>query len=338
MDMQDQLVVNNKKRPPLLVVAGICFSTTAILYFAVQLLAYFGLLPEAFYTNVPLNLSVSQLGFILLPTLIILLVSGYNLREVLRLNRPKLSEILISAAFPIILLPAMLGFAMIALLTIGLLFGSTNLSGVESLTSMSLGLLILFAAVLPALCEEVLFRGALLKGLQKHGIVLGIIISSFLFGLFHMDPQRFIAQALLGAVAATVVYRTNSIFCGMTVHFSHNAFSFLLSELLSATGAADDASQSTDIMVVIREQAELIQMDPTILCIIMIGTMMVVTVFFLALSLPLFFALFKVTKNKVRELPDERQLTKPVYYVAMVPGLLIIIAFYAIMIAILIGG
>lgn len=328
--MEQELELITKKKMSLTTVAGICFSVTAILFVAVQILGVFGLIPEVFFTNIVLNLTVAQIGFILLPTLVILFVARHNIKDALRLNKPKISEILISASFPIVLFPAMLGLATIALLIVGLLFGSTNLDGLEPLTSTSLWLLILIGALLPGICEEVLFRGAVLSGLQKNGIVFGIIASAILFGLFHMDPQRFVAQALMGAVAAIVVYRTNSIFTGMTVHFTNNAFSFLISDLLRSSGAADEQSQSTDIMETIREQSELFQIDFTLLCIMMIVIMLMVTLFFAALTIPLFYALFRITKKKVQQLPLEREPFKLSRYWPMVPGLLIIIGFYCL--------
>jgi membrane protease YdiL (CAAX protease family) len=326
-----------KSRMPLPVVAGICFSVTAFFFVVVQILGSFGILPKGFFANMPLQLLIVQIGFILAPTLLILVVTKQNMKDVLRLNRPKVGEVLISAAIPVIIFPAMLGLAFIAVLFVGLIFGSTDLSGFDPLMSTNLWLVILCAALLPGVCEEVLFRGVVLKGLQKNGVVFGIIMSSVLFGLFHMDPQRFIAQALLGAVAAIVVYRTNSIFCGMAVHFTNNALAFTVSGLLGSSGGEGQA-QSQDIMSLLREQAEIAQIDFGFLCVAMIVLMMIMTIVFLALSVPLFVVLFKITKVKVRQFADEKFPIKPAHYLAMVPGLLIIIGFYCLVAAVLAGG
>ncbi|MCL1789777.1 MAG: CPBP family intramembrane metalloprotease [Peptococcaceae bacterium] len=328
-EVQTQLGEAGRSRMPLPVIAGICFSVTAVLFIAVQVLGGFGIISETFFTNLPLQLVILQLGFILLPTLLILFATKQNIKDVLRLNKPRVGEVLISAAIPIILFPAMLGLAFIVILLVGLVFGSTDLSGLDPLMSTNLVVVILCAALLPGICEEVLFRGVVLKGLQKNGVVFGIIMSSVLFGLFHMDPQRFIAQALLGAVAAIAVYRTNSIFCGMTVHFTNNALAFLISGV--AASGVETESQTQDIIAILREQADLAQIDFGILCVSFILIMLVAVVFFLALSIPLFLVLFKITKSKVQQFANEKFPIRPAHYWVFVPGLLVIIGMYCLM-------
>ena len=57
----------------------------------------------------------------------------------------------------------------------------------------------LFSLVLiPAVCEELLFRGIIFKGLKKFGKPFSIILSAIMFTLFHMSIEQLLYPFLMG--------------------------------------------------------------------------------------------------------------------------------------------
>lgn len=84
----------------------------------------------------------------------------------------------------------------------------------------------IFAPVL----EEILFRGILLRGMLHQGInpVIAIILSSFLFGLAHMNPWQFLGAGMLGTIFAFIYYRTKSLWMCIFLHSLNNTISFIL--------------------------------------------------------------------------------------------------------------
>ena len=78
-------------------------------------------------------------------------------------------------------------------------------------------------AVLPAIFEEIVFRGLLLKGMKPFGSVWTIVISGVLFALYHQNPAQTIYQFCCGAAFALVAIRAGSIFPTMLSHFINNA-------------------------------------------------------------------------------------------------------------------
>ena len=88
----------------------------------------------------------------------------------------------------------------------------------------SLLLSIIVFAVLPAICEEILFRGAVLGLLRKKLKVKAlIIIVGILFGAFHLSSYRFLGTATLGMLLSALVIASGSIFPAMLLHACHNA-------------------------------------------------------------------------------------------------------------------
>jgi len=83
-------------------------------------------------------------------------------------------------------------------------------------------------AVLPAICEELMFRGALqgllspsLKGTRLWATI-GLI-----FGLFHFSLFRLLPTACLGSILSWLVWRNRSIYPAMCVHAAHNSLAVL---------------------------------------------------------------------------------------------------------------
>jgi membrane protease YdiL (CAAX protease family) len=85
--------------------------------------------------------------------------------------------------------------------------------------------LILSLAIVPAVCEEALFRGYLLDRLSAGDQAWrAIMISSVLFGLFHQSFQLFLPAVLSGIFFAFLTMRTGSLINSIISHFLVNAW------------------------------------------------------------------------------------------------------------------
>lgn len=85
-------------------------------------------------------------------------------------------------------------------------------------------------ALAPAICEEMLFRGVILQSMKaRYRIWAAIAITAVLFGIYHMSLVKLIPTGLLGLVLCYMVYRADSIYPAMLMHFLNNAFSVLIS-------------------------------------------------------------------------------------------------------------
>lgn len=84
--------------------------------------------------------------------------------------------------------------------------------------------------ILAPVFEEILFRGIVLRGLLQNGTspIIAIILSSFLFGLAHLNPWQFLGAGFLGAIFGYVYYRTKSLWLVMFLHALNNMISFVM--------------------------------------------------------------------------------------------------------------
>ena len=103
--------------------------------------------------------------------------------------------------------------------------------------------LLLVFALVPAICEEILFRGFLQAGLERAidrpaGVVAA---SALVFAVFHLDPWRFSGVMGLGLFLAWLRQRTGSLLPPMAAHAASN----VLAITLKVTGRLDDERPGT---------------------------------------------------------------------------------------------
>lgn len=88
---------------------------------------------------------------------------------------------------------------------------------------------LLYIALLPAIVEELTFRGVITNGLKKQSIVTQIALSAVMFALMHQNLQQLIYQLFLGAIMAYIAVRCGSIIYTMILHFMNNAVILIVS-------------------------------------------------------------------------------------------------------------
>ena len=81
---------------------------------------------------------------------------------------------------------------------------------------------ILSTAIVPAICEEYLFRGAILTNLLPFGKGTAIFASAFMFGMMHQNPLQILYTTLMGIVIGYIYVKTRSIWICMLLHFFNN--------------------------------------------------------------------------------------------------------------------
>ncbi|HLL23635.1 MAG TPA: CPBP family intramembrane glutamic endopeptidase, partial [Kofleriaceae bacterium] len=88
---------------------------------------------------------------------------------------------------------------------------------------------LLAVAVAPALCEEVLFRGVLVRGLATRlPRIAAIVLGAAVFSLYHMRVVQLVPTFTLGLVLGYLALRARSALPGVLAHFSNNAIALLV--------------------------------------------------------------------------------------------------------------
>lgn len=88
--------------------------------------------------------------------------------------------------------------------------------------------------------EELWCRGFLGRGLVgRYGVWAGVLLTSLLFGLMHLDPPHVVATACMGVALHFVYLTTRSLVAPMFVHAFNNSAGFLLTALAQDNPAVE---------------------------------------------------------------------------------------------------
>lgn len=178
------------------------------------------------------GVAFTEWGLILLPVVAALWYARVNLRETLRLRPFSRMQGFGAVVMALSMLALIMGFSAVHDQFLPIPdsmkeeFGKF-LHGTDTWSGLAAVLLAL--ALSPALCEEVLFRGALLSGLRQSMRPLSAVLAvAVLFGVFHLSIYRFAPTALLGLAITYAVWRTNSLWIGVLMHFINNSLAILM--------------------------------------------------------------------------------------------------------------
>lgn len=83
-------------------------------------------------------------------------------------------------------------------------------------------------ALLPALCEEALFRGVLLRSLASVSRGAAVLLTSLAFGAFHYSLYKFAPTALLGLMLGSLALRSGTLWLPILAHALNNTLVVLL--------------------------------------------------------------------------------------------------------------
>jgi sodium transport system permease protein len=195
----------------------------AIVSFAIVLVVVFygSLLLQQ--TGIVATLLVTEYGFFLLPTLLIVFWLGFPARDTLSLRVPPLRALVGSALLGLSAWTAAAGVLIRLLPPPDSLVRALERILLLDGKPVPLWIVWLVIGVTPAICEELFFRGFVLSGLRRLGIVPALLVSALLFGLAHSSIYRLLPTAFLGLLLGYAVWRTGSVTCSIIAHALNNA-------------------------------------------------------------------------------------------------------------------
>lgn len=179
--------------------------------------------------NLRWGLLVTQLAFIAAPVFLAIKIFYLDGRAILPLRRPRASE-LCAAALGMAGLNHVLNYAILwqdrffplPHVLKGLFQDLAAFDGAGDFL-----ILLFVVAVVPSVCEEILFRGFVHAGLLREfeSAPKAIVLGALVFAGFHLNPWRFSVLLAIGLFLGFLVHRTGSLVPAMLAHGLNNALS-----------------------------------------------------------------------------------------------------------------
>lgn len=176
--------------------------------------------------NVYLLIVTLEIVAFLLPSIIYCHLHGFEYAKGLELKIPELNKlpIVFSALFAMISLNVLLSllFAGVSNQPSGSSGSAVGNATVPNGASV-IGVIIALC-IIPAICEEFVFRSVLMRDYNKYGAKFSIIATALLFSMVHFDLSKFAIYFAGGVLLAMTVYITRSVVCSMLVHALYNIY------------------------------------------------------------------------------------------------------------------
>lgn len=133
----------------------------------------------------------------------------------------------------VILMSLLTGFLLLPLVTFinafSMLFATNYVSESSAqIIDNPLWVNLLIIAVIPAVTEELIYRGIFYHAYREKGVILGAVASAVVFGIMHRNLNQFFYAAVLGVIFCILVEITGSIYASMAAHFAINSWNVML--------------------------------------------------------------------------------------------------------------
>lgn len=204
----------------------------AVLILAIQFFISFKVPKPHDFRQFAILTVVSQLAVIATPTLLMTIMLTRSPRKTLLLKMPSFWSLPAAVVLAMALHPAVMRLDDLVTRLYELDEGVNGFLASLMSDAPSIWHLILVLAIVPAVCEELAFRGFVLSGLRHMGHKWwAIALASFFFGITHGILQQSIVATLIGILIGYLAVQTGSLLPGVLYHMTHNALGILSSHL-----------------------------------------------------------------------------------------------------------
>lgn len=182
---------------------------------------------------------VAMLSLIILASIFVVfstrvLKDGRKITNFLGFKSPGFSNMALGAIAVLLFVPGTAVLNMINVFIVEFISGvKAPVPDISSTVDMGLFQALFLMAFLPAVCEELLYRGFILGATSGYSKKAAIIFNGFLFALAHISLVRILDTFVLGMILAYVTLKTKSVFPAMFMHFVNNASRIVLAFLLT---------------------------------------------------------------------------------------------------------
>lgn len=178
--------------------------------------------------NIYTGLLITQYLLILLPSLIFLRIKKLPLKESLRLNKISFQQLITIILISLFAYPIAVLFQAIFLSILSKFTPLLEIPiPIPSNIRIYLASIFVFA-VGPGICEEIMFRGVLIRAYESLGVKKAIVLTSILFGIFHFNIFNLVGPIFLGLIFGITLYKTNSIYAPIVGHITNNSIAVTL--------------------------------------------------------------------------------------------------------------
>lgn len=164
-----------------------------------------------------------QLIVFMLPCVFYVRYRFLDIRESVRVRLPSPDKIMFTVLCALVLILTSMTMSAVGGVFGGVYKGNANGISAPADTRTAIYYAVCFAVV-PAICEELMFRGIIMSEYQRTSVAAAVITSSLFFAMIHFDLKLLPFYFLSGLVLSMCAYASNSIIASFFAHMLYNLF------------------------------------------------------------------------------------------------------------------
>ncbi len=193
------------------------FGLMALLQLAVSFIPGVSALLDNYVLNIILSQSIT-----ILPFVILFIYCGTNVPQEIKIKKISAGSFWLTVLLAFLIQPVL---RFVNALSLCFTDNQTSEMILEISETIPFPVGLLLVAVLPAMVEEIIFRGAVYRSYRNASPGKAVLLSAFLFGLLHGNLNQFMYAFVMGIIFAFLIEASGSIVSSMIVHFITNAVS-----------------------------------------------------------------------------------------------------------------
>ena len=185
----------------------------------IVLLSILRLFPNALSAqNIWISQSIFAIICFISPIILVLFIKKIKFKDIIPLNPLSLKNFFLIIFLSFTIQPML---QLIGAIT-NVFFKDEISDAIGLFASLSLPKALFVSALVPAITEELAFRGVILTGYKKTPVLIGVLMSSFYFGVMHFTISQLFYAIVGGIIFAYLVKVTKSIYSSILMHFIFN--------------------------------------------------------------------------------------------------------------------
>lgn len=200
---------------------------------------YNGALASAFPDGSVIYLIILYFILYAVPLILYFAVTGEKPEYIFKPKPLGIGNIIVIIGISLFIQPVLMFIATVS----SFAFGSETTEYMKDLANMPVLYTFLSTAFLPAVFEELCYRGIVFSNMREKSIVKACAFTGLIFGMSHLNGEQFFYAFFMGVVFCVMVYKTGSLFASILSHFTIN-FSQTALVLYSVKNGLYDSAQT----------------------------------------------------------------------------------------------
>ena len=185
--------------------------------------------PQALLGLTGVQIAFTMLAQVAFLIIVLILRKKYNLKEAMKLSKNLgLKNAVICISLGLIAVFSLYPIVSWFDVFLGNIGYNVSTVGFEISSPFMLILGIVLLAFVPAVLEELVFRGAILQGFKRYGKWVAVFATTALFVLIHGSLEQVVFPFLVSIILCLTVLKTDNVLASCLVHFVSNTTSLVV--------------------------------------------------------------------------------------------------------------